>query len=263
VPTATTGDGCSLAFASTGDGPPDVLFMHGWAGSGRYFDETLRHLGPARVRAVTYDLRGHGGSDRSPDDHTLDRIAADALAVADAAGLETFTIVGFSMGAKFAQYVALEAPERVRGLVLVAGCPAGEVALPAELLEDWYAREGNAAALCDVVTAYATQPIDAAVLERFGQDAATVPRAALEGTMNAATVQGFADRVGAISAPALVVGGAGDAMFPPEALRDAVVAPLPSARLASLDAGHEIPVERPQELARLIEAFLAGRGPAV
>ena len=83
-------------------------------------------------------------------------------------------------------------------------------------------------------------------------------RAALEGTLDAATATSFADRVGSIAAPALVIGGAHDAMFTPELLRDAVVAPLPGARLVVVDAGHEIPIELPRQLASLIEAFLAG-----
>jgi hypothetical protein len=49
-------------------------------------------------------------------------------------------------------------------------------------------------------------------------------------------------------------------MFPPEAMRDGVVAPLPTARLALLDAGHEIAIEVPRQLAALVEAFLAGAG---
>ena len=50
----------------------------------------------------------------------------------------------------------------------------------------------------------------------------------------------------------------GDPLFP-DMLRADVVAPLAGARFALVDAGHEIPVEAPVELAALIEAFLAGR----
>ena len=105
--------------------------MHGWAGSGRYFDATIEHLDLTRLRAVTYDLRGHRESDPAADGYTLERIAADALAVADAAGLGEFVVVGFSMSAKFAPVpVAWLAPDRVIGQILVAGCPAGEIPLP-------------------------------------------------------------------------------------------------------------------------------------
>ena len=43
----------------------NLLFMHGWAGSGAYFDETLKHLELTGLRAVTVDSRGPGGSGKS------------------------------------------------------------------------------------------------------------------------------------------------------------------------------------------------------
>ena len=258
MPTALTDDGISISYESAGEGPPNLLCLHGWAGSGRYFDATIQQLDLARVRAVTFDLRGHGRSDPADEGYTLDRIAADALAVADAAGLDEFVVLGYSMGAKFAQYLASLAPERVRGLILLAGCPVGEIPLPAELTEDWLSREGDAGRMAEIAEMYSSNAIEPQLLERFGQDAAMVGRAALEGSLNAAVATSFADRVGAIAAPAVVVGGIHDGMFTPELLREAVVAPLPGARLALLDAGHEIPIELPRQLAALIEAFLAG-----
>lgn len=258
MPAAITDDGTSIAFESAGEGPPDVLCLHGWAGSARYFEATVAQLDLSRVRAVTADLRGHGRSGPAGDRYPLDQIAADALAVADAAGLGEFVVLGFSMSAKFAQYLALAAPERVLGLILVAGCPAGEIPLPAELTDDWLAREGDARRMAELAELYASNPIEPELLERFGQDAAVVGRAALEGSLHAAIATSFADRVGAITAPALVVGGIHDEMFTPDLLRQAVVAPLGSARLALVDAGHEIALELPHQLAALIEAFLAG-----
>jgi pimeloyl-ACP methyl ester carboxylesterase len=162
------------------------------------------------------------------------------------------------MSAKFAQHLALLAPARVAGQILVAGCPTGEIPLPAELLDDWYGREGDAARMAEIVTSYASSPIEPELLDRFGQDAATVGRPALQGSLDACIKTSFADQVGSIAAPTLVVGGIHDAIFTPDVLRDAVVAPLPRARLALLDAGHEVPLEQPRELAALIEAFLAG-----
>ena len=103
-----------------------------------------------------------------------------------------------------------------------------------------------------------TRRVEPELMERFGRDAATIGRAALEGTLNVAMTSSFADRLASITIPSLVVGGSGDPMFGPDALRAGVVAPLPGARLALVDCGHEIPIEAPDELAALIEAFLAG-----
>jgi pimeloyl-ACP methyl ester carboxylesterase len=261
MPAVTTDDGASLSYACAGEGPPHLLFMHGWAGSGRYFDATIEHLDLTRLGSVTYDLRGHRESSPATDGCTLDRIAADALAVADAAGLSAFVLVGFSMSAKFAQYVAVSAPDRVVGQILIAGCPAGEIPLPRETTDDWLRREGDPVGMAQVPEPYMTREVEPQVLERFGRDAATVGRAALEGTLNAVMTTSFTDRLPALTMPTLVIGGSGDPMFPPDALRAAVVPALAAARLALIDCGHEVPIEAPRELAALIEAFLAGLGP--
>jgi pimeloyl-ACP methyl ester carboxylesterase len=72
-----------------------------------------------------YDLRGHRESDPATDGYTLDRLAADALAVADAAGVGEVILVGFSMtrqvrpvldGASFVDRLAsITAPSLVIG----------------------------------------------------------------------------------------------------------------------------------------------------
>jgi 3-oxoadipate enol-lactonase len=258
MPVVTTDDGVAISYAIAGEGPPHLLFMHGWAGSGRYFDATIECLDLTRLGVVTYDLRGHRESDPASDGYTLERIAADALAVADAAGLGEFIVAGFSMSAKFCQYVTLLAPDRVAGQILVAGCPTGEIPLPGEMTDDWLDRAGDPVRLAQVAEPFMTRPVVPELMERFGRDAATIGRAALEGTLDAATSSSFG--VASISAPSLVIGGTGDPMFPPDALRAAVVAPLAAARLALIDCGHEIPLEAPTELAAMIEAFLAGRG---
>jgi pimeloyl-ACP methyl ester carboxylesterase len=256
MPTLTTDDGVALSYATAGDGPATLLCMHGWAGSGRYFEPMIEHLDLSRLRVVTYDLRGHRDSEPSAGGYTLERIAADALAVADAAGAREFVVLGFSMSAKFCQYLALEAPDRVTAQILVAGCPTGVLTLPREITDDWLGREGDAVRMAEVPGPYMTRPVDPEVMERFGLDAARIGRAALEGTLDAVGVS-FMERVGAIAAPTLVVGGSGDPMFGPELLRTAVVEPLADARLELLDCGHEIPIEAPRELAALIEEFVA------
>jgi pimeloyl-ACP methyl ester carboxylesterase len=79
-----------------------MLLMHGWAGSGAYFDELLKCLDLSGLRVTTVDLRGHGNSDKPEGSYSLDRLAQDMLTVADAVGARRFVGVGFSMSAKFA-----------------------------------------------------------------------------------------------------------------------------------------------------------------
>jgi pimeloyl-ACP methyl ester carboxylesterase len=259
VPTATATDGAALAFEATGKGP-NLLFLHGWAGSGDAFHGVIGHLDLTRLRVISVDLRGHGNSDTGDGDYSLDRLTDDALAAADAAGADDLVVLGFSMGAKFAQHLTLTAPDRVAGLILVAGCPAGEIPLPPELLDDWCGRTGDAAKLAEVTLQYSSNPIDPDELERWGRNAAVISRPTLQGTLETCIATSFDDQIGAVAAPTLVVGGTTDAIFTPALMRDAVAGPIAGARLVLVDAGHEILLEAPAKLAALVEAFLAGLG---
>jgi 3-oxoadipate enol-lactonase len=250
-------DGVGISYGVRGSGPSDLLLLHGWAGSGDYFTQTIDNLDTSRLRTVTIDLRGHGHSDPGGT-YTLDEIAADVMTVADAVDAEQFMLLGFSMAAKFVQYAAVKAPRRVIGLLLVAGCPAAAIPFPAEILTDWYGRVGDASALAAVTEQYADLPIPAEVLGRIGDAAARVPLEALTGTLGTCLTSSFVEALGAVQVPTLVVGGKRDSIFSPDVLRGGVVETLSSARLAQLECGHEIPVEAPVELAAVVEGFLAG-----
>lgn len=112
---AQTKDGTKIAYATREEGPLTLLFLHGWSGSGAYFDETLQYLDLAGLLAVTFDLRGHGDSDQPNHGYTDEGIAQDALAVADAVQAEQFVVVGFSMSGRFAQYLSMLAPDACAG----------------------------------------------------------------------------------------------------------------------------------------------------
>src|SRR3954451_8880423 len=62
MPHTTSTDQTRIAYNIAGNGPVDLLFMHGWAGSGSYFDGVVEQLDGTRFRAITFDLRGHGDS---------------------------------------------------------------------------------------------------------------------------------------------------------------------------------------------------------
>lgn len=99
-------------------GRPLVL-VHGNVSSSLFFQRLLLAL-PADVRPVAVDLRGFGGTEPLPVGAAsgLADWAADVLATADALGLSRFDLFGWSMGAGVALRVLLDAPERVRSLVL-------------------------------------------------------------------------------------------------------------------------------------------------
>ena len=249
-----------IAHRSAGTGPPELLFVHGWGGSGLYYDETIAALELDHVRATSLDLSGHGDSPGGDDEWMLERIDDEVLSVIDAIGAERSVLLGYSMGGKFAQHFALRHPDRVSGLILVAGTQASLMEIPSEMLEGWYACAGNAEAMKELIRPFLTGTVDQGALDRFGSEAARASLPALQGTMRVTLDTDFSDQLASLDVPTLVIVGERDEFMTVELLRREIASKIRGARMVVLDCGHEIPLERPRELAALIEAFLAGLG---
>jgi pimeloyl-ACP methyl ester carboxylesterase len=102
------------------DGEP-VLALHGWLDNAASFAPLAPLL--HRVRLVALDLPGHGHSTHRPGGvpyHFIDFVA-DVVAAADALGWERFALLGHSLGAAVASFVAAAVPERVTRLALIEG----------------------------------------------------------------------------------------------------------------------------------------------
>jgi pimeloyl-ACP methyl ester carboxylesterase len=113
---------------SAGAGAPTVVFVHGLVTDNlSSFYYTL--AGPvvaAGARAILYDLRGHGKSDRPPGGYTTRDGVTDMCALLDALGVAgPVYLVGNSYGGLIATGLALAAPERVAGLAVIEAACAG------------------------------------------------------------------------------------------------------------------------------------------
>jgi pimeloyl-ACP methyl ester carboxylesterase len=129
--------GVTLAGEEDGEGVPVVL-LHGLTATRRYVVMGSRWLERNGHRVITYDARGHGESTAAPDPdaYDYDDLVTDLQAVLDDRGLDRALIVGASMGAHTAARLAIDAPERVAGLVIVT--PAFDPDAPREQeLERW------------------------------------------------------------------------------------------------------------------------------
>ncbi len=120
---ADIGQGHRIHFHERGAGPP-VIFFHG-SGPGASglsnFRGSLDALAVAGLRAVAPDLLGYGHSSKPTDVGYALATHADAMVrFADALGLSHFSIVGNSLGGAIALQVALDHPDRVDRLVLMA-----------------------------------------------------------------------------------------------------------------------------------------------
>lgn len=101
-----------------------VLLAHGgWTGTWELWEQQAELLSRAGWRVIAYDHRGSGFSEVDPSEISLEVMVDDLFAVLDRLGVSQCVVAGESMGTAVAVLAALRDPERVRGLVLVAGSP--------------------------------------------------------------------------------------------------------------------------------------------
>ena len=113
-------NGLTIGYDVAGAGPPLVLLHGATSDAGRDFRGQLPTLTQA-FRCFMPDARGHGRTrwDTATAGFSADWLADDALAFSDALGLDTFHLLGFSLGAMTALRVAVRASQRLRTLVVV------------------------------------------------------------------------------------------------------------------------------------------------
>ncbi|NNF81002.1 MAG: alpha/beta hydrolase, partial [Rhizobiales bacterium] len=110
----------AMAYDVAGTGTTAILFIHGYSCTALDWRLQVEGLCPSHT-CISVDLRGHGRSGPAVGELTMAAFAADAIALLDALQIERAVLVGHSMGTRIALEAALQAPDRVSGLVLVDG----------------------------------------------------------------------------------------------------------------------------------------------
>src|SRR5690242_6725205 len=92
-----------------------LVLLHPLGSDLNLWDRAMPYL-TRQLQVLRMDLRGHGASDVQAGDRSLQTLAADALAVMDAAGVSDAAICGLSLGGMIAMALAVAAPARVTAL---------------------------------------------------------------------------------------------------------------------------------------------------
>jgi 3-oxoadipate enol-lactonase len=262
---ATNGD-VRIAYETRGAGEP-LLLMHG-LGYGRWGWEPLLEPLADDFRVLFYDNRGIGDSDVPPGPYTARQLAEDAVAVLDAAGVESADVVGTSLGGMAAQELALGFPERVRRLVLACTTPGGLSAYPMPqqtvdlmLAAPTLAPEVALRRFVENALAPATPVERPELVDRIMEHRLATAQEQAHWAAQAAAGVGFDghDRMGEIAATTLVLTGTEDAVVDPRNA-DLLAEHIPDARLARFEGtGHLFFWEEPDAFVASVTRFLEDR----
>ncbi len=250
MPTANV-SGRTLRYVETGSGAPAVIFVHGAGGGWGTWTRQLEGLADAG-RMIALDLPGHGASSGAGC-WTVPDYAAVVQGFIRALGAGPVVLAGHSMGGAISQTLALDAPELLRGIVLVG--TAARLKVYPELLR---LLETDYPAAVEFVKHNAWSPATAAALAEGVRKATLEVRQAVTlGDYTACNAFELRDRVAGIRLPTLVIVGEDDELTPPK-FSEFLVSEIPGARLARISkAGHYVPLEQPDEVNLAIRQFLA------
>lgn len=258
------GNGAQLYYEDHGSGQP-IVFLHGATAGLRYFEPQLTGLSPD-YRAIAFDFRGHGRSQKTQLGHTMAQYARDLRAVLEELDLDDVVIVGWSMGASVSwEYVDRFGTGWVQGLVDVD-------MEPSPMRREGY--DHGSYDRADLAAAYAAVQSDpiGLVERRHPNLLSAPPSRALEnllideGTRTPPSVQAamlvelpevdHRDVLRAIDIPMLVCAGM-DETWRSVAAVEAVADLVPDARVERFEeSGHCPTVEEPERFNRVLADFV-------
>ncbi|HEV8042115.1 MAG TPA: 3-oxoadipate enol-lactonase [Bryobacteraceae bacterium] len=239
------------------DDRPVLVLSHSLGCDHGQWDIQTRDLLPY-FRILRYDTRGHGASDVTPGDYSIELLGRDVMAIAAALGIDKFAFCGLSMGGMIGQWLASSAPERVTHLVLANTSPRMDSA--ALETRRRAVLEGGMAAVSDAVLGRFFSP---ETLARQDADVASTRRTLLN-----TDPRGYAGCCGAIRdmdqtglaakvrVPTLIIVGDRDVSTPWSGHGEVLARTISNARVVHLPTAHLSNLERPRSFSSALTDFL-------
>ncbi|TKT69231.1 3-oxoadipate enol-lactonase [Aquamicrobium sp. LC103] len=239
----------------------DVILLSNSLGADRTMWGPQREMLDARFTVLSYDTRGHGGSDTPAGDYSFDDLVSDAVAVLDHFGAEKAAFMGLSLGGMTGLGLALAYPDRVTRLV----CADARADAPEPFAKSWddrvtAARKGGIEALWEgTADRWFTPEWRSANPERLAEVKAMFVRTTVDGYAGCAAALkrlDYLNSLGRLSLPVLYVCGDVDTGAPPDAMRT-MAAATPGAEFALVEnAAHIANIDSPEQFNATVSRFL-------
>jgi len=250
----------SIGYTEIGTGNEKVLVLHGWFGDYSVWEPTYNSLDKEAFTYVFMDYRGYGKSKNMEGEYTMREIAGDAISLVDELDINSFHVIGHSMGGMAMQRLILDIGDRSRvksavGIDPVPACGGQLDEATWALFEGAIKHDENRYKILD----FTTGNRNPAQWLNYMVDRShnTTTEKAFAGYLNAWAKEDFADEVKGLETPTLVCIGEHDLAFSKEAMEGTYLEWLPNAQLEVIgNAGHYPMQEAPINLATVIEGFI-------
>lgn len=243
-----------------GDGPEHVIALHDWMSTHRSFDDARPYLSPEAFTYVFPDLRGYGRSRDMTGSYSASEAAQDILDLADALGWEKFHLLGHSMGGMIAQRLSLDAPHRLRSLILVTPVTAAGMPLDGDGKSLFEGAVSDDALWRTVAGAVTGERLgDGFYGRKLRQHREAVDAEAFAGYLSMWVATDFSADMGGLETPTLVIAGAHDfPAFSTENYEQTIGSWYEDAQVELFEnAGHYPMSETPPYFAKVVEDFFA------
>jgi len=261
-------NGAELYYEEQGTGDEVIVFGHSLLSSCRVFDDQVSAF-KDHYRCVTFDFRGQGRSEVTPDGYDMDTLTEDAATLIRQLDCAPCHFLGFSMGGFVGLRLAIRLPELLRSLILVdtTSDPEPEENLPKykllNLVARWIGPWAVASRVMPIMFSqgFLTDPARAGVRKEWRQRFVSNDRVGVtRAVIGVITREGVYESLGDVRVPSLILVGENDIATTPdrsERMHDFI----PNSRLVTIpNSGHMSPVEEPEAVNAAMNHFLGSLG---
>ncbi|WP_433754474.1 alpha/beta fold hydrolase [Nocardia sp. CA-135398] len=234
-----------------GHGPLTLVMLPGFGASADLMTGIARHL--IGFRVLVFDLPGHGQSVHASADGRLSTLAATLHDAINEAGVDTYCLVGYSLGGAIAMRIALDYPDEVRALIGVVPWNAAGTTTGDAVTAGFDAAYGDVEALEQGVAAISVDPSKTSSLAR---SMLTVTEQMWHGWLAGGALTSQADELPGIRVPTCYILGGKDVVVDQAKQLDDIRR-IPGGRAVLLsELGHLCGLEMPDVVANEISNFL-------